>query len=846
MRLGHFIVIVFLQWAALGFSLFAGTTGSLVGMVEDAQNGEPLWGAVIIVKNTSYGTQTVEDGTFFIHNIPAGSYDVQIELIGYKTKIFKDVQISPDKKAQLNIDLTPSAISGEAVVVEAEKAVVSKDITASQYVVPRKRIQAMPVNTIDQVLQTHAGVVEGGHIRGGRSEEVIYLIDGIPLNRNISGGLGSYLPVEAIQEMTILTGGWDPEFGNASSGVVNIVTRQPSARFEAGIKYENDHLFGGNRDNRYQRAALTASAPLWSDRLSFFGAGVLEHDGTRFWWDFPDHLRQPLREKYSFLGNFNYQLSGGINLGLQLLYSDEAQRKYDYAWRYNLAGLPRTGKRSFRTVFHYSHNLSSKSFINTKLSYYRISEWISDKNKKMISQLSPYQYDVFLLYVIRGNRLWWKRSTEQIYTMRTDLTTYRLLNQYVRLGFDLNYFDIYQDLLKFEPQRTMWGKPMVDEPTLNYSNYFDYNPYSGAFYFQTKWETPQKSMVNLGFRYDFLDPRARVPSVYIPGQNSEFNKEHVKWTEASIKHQFSPRVGFGMPVLENSFLFINYGLFFQTPLFEYFYTGLNSDFRFSQRALLGNPDLPPMKSKIFEISYRQSFLKDYAMIITGSVKKTVNLVDVKTFVGYDSKLDKNRGYGQFITSPFAEAQTLEVVLKKRATGFFWGELNYTYSVAKAVSDHSDAAYEYLQWGFYPDYDLYPVSWDQRHTVNMNLNFQYQDVLNINLISRFATPRPYTHFPSKNRNGLVPSNADQRFSPNNSRMENTFSTDLKVELKLFRLLRVWKDLPGEFSVYADIRNLFNNKNVLWVSSDGQVGGELNDPAAYSRGQRIRLGLEYNFQ
>jgi len=826
-------------------ALFAGTTGSLVGKVRDAETKEALPGTVIFLGNNSFGTQTSQEGTFFLHNIPAGTYSVSVQLISYEKKIIKNVKILPDRKTTLNILLKPHALSGEAVVVEAELPVIRKDITASQYLVQRREINALPVTSVAQVLETRAGVVEGGHIRGGRSEEVIYLIDGIPLNENISGGLGSYLPVEAIQEMTILTGGWDPEFGNASSGVVNIITRRPTPKWDFGLKYENDHLFGGNRDNRYQRAAFSLSGPIYQQKFSFFGVGVLQRDGTRFWWDFDRDIDRPLHRRYSLLTNLRYQASHQVKLGLQLLFSDEATQNYDFAWRYNLKGLPATGRKSLRSVLYYSHNLSSKSFLDAKLSFYRISDRMNELEKQQLDGLRPYSYDVFLLYVIRGNRLWWKRATENITSLRTKFTTFRFFNQYLRMGFDFNYFDINQDLVKFEPQRSIWGKPLVDAPLLNYSNFFHYNPYSGAAYVQAKWETPQGSHVNVGFRYDFLHPRAQTPIISIPSRNQEFKQDSIRWTKATIKHQFSPRVGFGMPVLEHSFLFINYGVFFQTPLFEHFYTGLNSDFRFSQRALIGNPDLPPMKSRIFEISYRQALANDYAVTVTGSVKKTSNLVDVSTFIGYDSKLDQNRGYGQFVTSPFAEAQTFEVVFKKRATGFFWGELNYTYSIAKAVSDHDNAAFEYLQWGFNPTYDLYFVSWDQRHTLNLNISLKYKQYLNASVVSRYASPRPYTYFPSRSRNGLLPKDPDQRLTPNNKRMLDVYSTDLKVQLNLTALIGKWLNIPGRATLFLDVRNLFNRKNVVWISADGRIGGELNDPAAYSVGQRIRLGVEYDF-
>ncbi len=218
-------------------------------------------------------------------------------------------------------------------------------------------------------------------------------------------------------------------------------------------------------------------------------------------------------------------------------------------------------------------------------------------------------------------------------------------------------------------------------------------------------------------------------------------------------------------------------------------------------------------------------------------------MDVRTFVGWDSKIGQSRGYGQFVRVPFADVNSFELVFKKRATGWIWGELNHTYSIAKAISDHDHANFEYLQWGFRPEYGLYFVSWDQRHTINLNLNLQWKQYVNANIISRFASPRPYTYYPS--RKGFVPDDPGIRVQPNNARMENTYSTDVKVEINLSQLLDGWQKIPVQWKLFADVRNLFNRKNILWVTSNGQVGGELNDPRAYSEGQRIRLGTEINF-
>ena len=74
---------------------------------------------------------------------------------------------------------------------------------------------------------------------------------------------------------------------------------------------------------------------------------------------------------------------------------------------------------------------------------------------------------------------------------------------------------------------------------------------------------------------------------------------------ASSKHSFSPRFGFAIPVTDHSFLLANLGYFFQVPLFDHLYSGLDINLKKQNAVLVGNPDLKPQKTKSYELSYRQ-------------------------------------------------------------------------------------------------------------------------------------------------------------------------------------------------------------------------------------------------
>jgi outer membrane cobalamin receptor len=94
----------------------------------------------------------------------------------------------------------------------------------------------MPVNNISEVLSTMAGVVQnhggnyivggGYHFRGGRSSEITYLVDGFVVENALYGDMGMGISRNAISEISMITGAFNAEYGEATSGVINIVTKE--------------------------------------------------------------------------------------------------------------------------------------------------------------------------------------------------------------------------------------------------------------------------------------------------------------------------------------------------------------------------------------------------------------------------------------------------------------------------------------------------------------------------------------------------------------------------------------------------------------------------------------------
>lgn len=187
--------------AGLASSAMAGTTGKIAGSVSDQDNGQSLLGANVMVTAVIQGGEEIPldriqgasagaEGDYYIINLPPGRYVVRASMMGYRTMVRRDVKVSTDYTTPLDFQMRQEALQMSSVVVTAEREKIRKDLTASAAVVDAEAIGMMPVNSINEVLDLQAGMVRDAfgqlHIRGGRSSEIAYLIDGVPINDPMS------------------------------------------------------------------------------------------------------------------------------------------------------------------------------------------------------------------------------------------------------------------------------------------------------------------------------------------------------------------------------------------------------------------------------------------------------------------------------------------------------------------------------------------------------------------------------------------------------------------------------------------------------------------------------------
>lgn len=819
----------------------AGTNGILEGIVKDRKTGEGLPGVTVALRGVQRGTATGPDGRFEIQNLRAGVYDVRVSHIGYRPSVLKGVIINPDLRTRLTILLDATDVELEEVVVTLEKPLIQTDITGTTFIISGEDVTALPVNNVFDIVGFKAGTTIEGNVRGGKGSEVMYYVDGLPVQDLMGGGSALTVPKSSVLGMSILTGGFEPEYGNALSGIVNIVTRTGGTDHRFMLRADRDNLFGGTQVSRESQFEGFASGPLVADRLWYIGVMSGSVSDTRWWQDFRGAIAGPIEQNVNLLAKIDYALAPTLRLGAHLLYADRRWHDYDFAWRYNLAGLPPERRRSNRLAVILSHSITESFFYTASLSRYNAGSDIGDGSREAVAALAPYVYDFYLRYVVEGRQPWWSRSTQETFTAKFDAILKTEKVHLLKFGAVMDFYNLRSDIVRFEPRKSYFGKPLVNEPQLDFSSTYAYAPRAGSLYLQDKMDVPEEGiLLNFGVRFDFLDPRAARPAVeatlrgdtaytFRPGQS----------VEADVKYQFSPRFGAAIQATENGYVFVNLGWYFQFPLFDYLYTGLDRvALGRGVGAITGNPNLEPERSKLWEISFKYSMPENLVASATYFRKETSNLVDTKTFVPGDSKLAGTYGFAEYVNTPFAESEGVELVLSRERGSWLTGEISYTYMTAEGTSGSASDGFYIAQFGLPPGVRKYPLSWDQRHALKAITTLAIPWALAITSVVQWHTGRPYTRYPTAT--GFEPIVAGA-FYQNNARMPAFFNIDVRVE-KTFRL-PWWGDAAA--MVYLEVRNLSNERNVRWIDSNGRIGGELGDPGGFVIGRRTGLGFQVTF-
>lgn len=278
--------------------------GRIEGKIVDARTNEELPGANVVLKGTYYGGSSNIDGVVKIENVNPGAYTIEVSLLGFKVVQFTNFKVDAGETSRFTAKMEETVLAfDKEVVVVGEKPLFDIEETASRRSVGQQDIQAAALTKVENIVALQPGVVYTDneiHIRGGRTHEAALLLDGVSIQDPLAGtGFGLQVSPGSIQDVEVITGGYNAEYGQATSGIVNITTREGSEKYSGSVSYKLDH-FGLNRNARSNwntdnfDMSLSGPEPLTTYLLPALGVevpGSMSFFGTVFARQSDDYTR---------------------------------------------------------------------------------------------------------------------------------------------------------------------------------------------------------------------------------------------------------------------------------------------------------------------------------------------------------------------------------------------------------------------------------------------------------------------------------------------------------------------------------------------------------------------------
>jgi len=802
--------------------LFAGVTGKVAGTITDAQTGEPLPGANIQIVGSTIGAVSDMDGRYIILNVPPGTVSVKVTFIGYESQIVTNVRIMIDLTTTVSAKLVPSSVQMKEVVIIADKPMIQKDVTSSGATMRREEIESLPVSEFTDVLALQAGVTDMGgtlHLRGGRSNEVGFMIDGMYVQDPLLGRMITQINNDAIQELNLLSGTYNAEYGNALSGIVNIVTRDGGDIQSGNIEFRSSQ-FGIDRYNRLEENRLNGSlgGPLVLKNLKYFISGEQNNKGS--------YLPYGYDRSGSLFGKLTYQLKPTVKFTLSNRNTRSRYQRYSHSYKYIPEQYLRHRSDSHQTLFMVNHSIKPNLFYDMRVSfldekyYSGIDKDTSDYLSATEAEYIPWAGDGYEFYA-RADYPELFDSHNKTADFKTDMVWQ--LNKINEIKMGVQY-------------RKHWLKLFyVYDPKRNYPYLNDYNikPFEASGYIQDKIEFPFL-IINLGLRYDYFNA------------NATFRKNPLSQDDlitVKARTQLSPRLGIAHPVSERTKIHFAYGHFFQNPEYQYLFENRQYDLNVRE-PLFGQPDLDAQQTVSYEVGVSHQFSERIAAHLTAHYKDITDYIGTRYYEAFSGNTGRFVGYTVYVNEDYANDKGFEVNVEMRPGRYFGGGLSYTFSIAKGSASSEAEQYP----GTDESTKLYYLDWDQRHNLSMQALFRVPREegprllgkrlladTDYSLVLRMASGFPYT-----------PSGRDIGFVDRNSlRRPGTYTIDMEAG-KRFTLGRGFS-----LRAFVECLNITDHRNIRWVYGDTGdpdftlVGGYsteyMRDPSNYGPPRSIRLGL-----
>lgn len=858
----------------------AGTTGTLTGIVTNEKK-EPLPGVNVRVVGQRLGALTDEAGRYTIVGIPGGvTYSIQYNLLGHAPLVADNVAIVADFTTTQNVTLRTEAVQLEEVHVESTRPLLQRDATGTARFLPAEELQKLPVRGYKDAAAQQSGVVifqrnidqrnfeENNNsptlvIRGGRPNETAYYVDGFSQQDPLTGNSTTTINNNAIEEVVVMSGGFNAEYGRIMSGVVNVVTKEGGSRYTGSFEAVTDNVSRGQEflstkiyDYNVYDGAFGGPISPGNDWGNFY------FSGQRRWQE--DRAPKgnygvplPTNSLGGWTGQGKLSLPLGDKLGVKFgaLASSDDWREYRNSFRFNLPHSPRYEDRNQSYTGQLNHTLSAKGFYNVAVTYFQTERKRGDgvyfDNLPGYALVPDVDLRTDLPWFFPGfsgtpgdplsdslaaaaarvpgstGALWddyLHRSSSYI-AVKGDFTSQWNPYHQFKTGFQvdqhqLRFYQNYFPARYTVGQQDIDGYGYKDDGKTKEDGGLDgvREPRTASVYLQDKYER-SGMVVNAGVRWDYLDVNAKALVNEDTPLGADGLLTSADLTDAKKYHRVSPRLGVGFPVSDRSVLHVNWGQFFQQPNLQDLYVS----YRFLEYKIqtggyfvpFGNPNLKPEQTTAYEVGVAHQ-LNDYAKLDVTAYYK-----DIKDLVQIANVPSQPNSFSTFRNKDFGTVRGLDIGFTLRRVNHISANVAYSLSFAKGTGSVSQSQRNIAWTASEPPRQTSALDFDQRHKMAVNVDYSLGrgegpkvgrftplSEVGINVLYNVASGTPFTPTNVFDEQTLA-NVAAQPQGPLNSRYGPwTQSLDMKA-VKSFPVVGF------DLDAYVWLINAFDTRNAIAV-------------------------------
>ncbi|MGB8656987.1 MAG: TonB-dependent receptor [Candidatus Zixiibacteriota bacterium] len=888
------LLIGIFVWLSLNANGQTNSTGVLRGEIKSYETEELLPGANIAISGTEFGMAADQNGSFSFTGVPPGVYEIDVSLIGYLKTKRTNVEVKPGQETKLSIKLRSSPIILEkGVKVVGERPMVDIKLPSTKRELTSNDLETSPATDFKDVVSQQVGVIRDKselHIRGGRSYENLFLIDELPINDPFTrSGYGVSISPSAIQELDLLSGGLNAEYGQVTAGVVEMEIKEGGEKLEGSLTYKTDDLgFRSSSNFNTDICDFSLSGPVdfFKSGLSkvglkppgdfyFFADGnfdfsdtELKYPGDLFSSSFGKRKFAPRQDNRlfgvfkltwkdpSFKCSFALGKSVVINQDKSVLLTRLDLPTYSYgppfAYSRMLSRYDTFTQESNFQLLSCQKIMGEKNLFSVSLSRY-FTNLHADVNGMNWSSytmpLDAYPFEIALSpdsthydtvkapdgFYDQGDGDTWYDHYVETYRISSKLTRVMSDLYTIQAGFSQEYQTI-QLLDVYEPWLGSSGLGFSYDRYRVYSN-------DGALFWENDLKL-EKAIVNLGLRYDYWFPGEYVERAmqdtslhFITAEmRNDFEAETFRVLGHRGKGNLSPRFGFSAPFGNNSSFFFNYGRLSRRPNPQYLYAKLYSNAESSYQ-LWGNPNLNSEKVISYEVGTKSMPSENDALSIVVYYRSILDYITAARVV--PDTLKPEQAYLIYFNLDFATSRGVEIEYKRKVGDFFNGSVQVGFSKTSGErSDPEDILKGIGGRSTQKLYEEHVFDWDKPWQVVTRASFLSQE----KRLRLFGWRLP----PQWDLNLSLWAHSGERYTPYKETIspegEVGFVQDGDINSKIgkfwssldlsFRKHFYWKDL--KYSLVLEVTNLLDHKNAVIINPLTGDAYEKNDIVPYGEG------------